>query len=223
MHFGSFNINIGDINAILVTHEHIDHVKSIATLSNKYNIPVYATCKTWNSMPLIHSKLSKDNIKNFTIDNEFKINSLKILPFSVPHDAAEPCGFNVFDGSKKISIATDLGHMNNSVFTYLKNSEFIFLESNYDQEVLKYSSYPYTLKQRILSDSGHMSNRYAGNLLSKCVGEKTKHVILAHISEHNNCKELVLEEVKEELKDINFNESKLILTEQNTASEMIEV
>ena len=204
MLFGSFNINICDINAILVTHEHIDHVKSIATLSNKYNIPVYATSKTWNSMPLIYSKLSEDNIKKFTIDNEFNINSLKILPFSVPHDAAEPCGFNVFDGSKKISIATDLGHMNNSVFTYLKNSEFIFLESNYDQEVLKYSSYPYTLKQRISGTNGHLSNSLAGKTLSKLADFGLNNALLVHLSKENNFPELAYESVYQEIKNNNF-------------------
>lgn len=145
----SINVSIENIDAILITHEHIDHTKSLHTISNKYNIPVFANTETWDSLPEQCNKI-ESNLKNyFTISEKFCINDLEIIPFSIPHDAANPCGFNIYNSSRKISIATDLGHMNQSILSHLKNSNFVMLESNYDPSVLKCSSYPYLLKKRI--------------------------------------------------------------------------
>ena len=110
-----------------------------------------------------------------------------------------------------------------TLLSKIKNKDFYIIETNYNDKMLSEGPYPYLLQQRIRGDSGHMSNRYAGSLLAKCIGLKTKHIILAHISEHNNDKNLVLEEVKDELKNTDFDCNKLILTEQNTPSEMIEI
>lgn len=145
----SINVSIQDINAILITHEHIDHTKSLHTIANKYNIPVYANSETWYALAEQCNKINP-NVKNyFNISEKFCINDLEIIPFEIPHDAANPCGFNIYNSGKKISIATDLGHMNKSILSNLKNSSFIMLESNYEPSVLKYSSYPYLLKKRI--------------------------------------------------------------------------
>lgn len=145
----SINVNIKDINAILITHEHIDHTKSLHTIANKYCIPVFANSETWNSLPCQCNKI-ESNLKNyFNISERFYINDLEILPFSIPHDAANPCGFNIYNSGQKISIATDLGHINKNIISHLQNSNFIMLESNYEPSVLKYSSYPYMLKKRI--------------------------------------------------------------------------
>ena len=145
----SINISINEINAILITHEHIDHTKSLHTLANKYSIPVFANSDTWDALPEECIKI-RTNLKNyFNVSEKFYIQDLEILPFSIPHDAANPCGFNIYNSGKKISIATDLGHINKSILSNLKNSSFIMLESNYEPSVLKYSSYPYSLKKRI--------------------------------------------------------------------------
>lgn len=127
------------------------------TLSNKYNIPIYITEKTWNALPF-KDKINKNNIIFFNILEDILIGDLKVFPFNTHHDAVEPCGFNIYNESKKISIATDLGHIDNTILNYLKNSSSILLESNYDPEVLKFSKYPYLLKQRISGTSGHLSN-----------------------------------------------------------------
>ena len=163
--------SITDMDAILVTHEHSDHVQSIGTISQKYDIPVYANLETWNAMEKQKNKMSPNNIRMFQNDEDFTLNDLTIHPFSTPHDAANPCGFNIHNGSKRLSIATDLGHMNNDLIAELYHSSFVFLESNYDPEILKVSKYPFPLKQRISGPHGHLSNSTAGktifNLLLK--------------------------------------------------------
>lgn len=208
----SINIDISDINAILVTHEHIDHVRGLGTISKRYNIPVYANYETWEAMPEQKAKITKDNIKLFDISKEFNIGDLKIFPFNTPHDAANPCGFNVFYKNKKISIATDLGHINSDVLRNLENSSFIMLESNYDPEILKCSSYPYSLKQRISGPDGHLSNCVAGQTISHLMNSGLKHVMLGHLSKENNFPELAYKTVVEQLISNNFNENTIKLS-----------
>lgn len=162
----AIDVSITDIDAILVTHEHSDHIQSIGTVSQKYDIPVYANLETWNAMEKQRNKIDKNNIHTFENDTDFQLNDLTIHPFSTPHDAANPCGFNIHNGSKKLSIATDLGHMNNELISELVDSSFIFLESNYDPEILKVSKYPFPLKQRISGPHGHLSNSTAGKTIS---------------------------------------------------------
>lgn len=119
------------------------------TLSKKYNIPVYTNSKTWSAMPNEAEKISEDNKRIIDVGNKFSIGDLDIIAFPIPHDAACPCGYNIFNSGKKISIATDVGNVSNQVMSYLENSDFALLESNYDPDILKYSSYPLRLKYRI--------------------------------------------------------------------------
>lgn len=194
-------MHIDNIDAILVTHEHTDHVSGLSVLSSKLNVPVYANNKTWDAM-----KREKDKIKNqktFNISEAFEIGSLKIFPFLLPHDAAAPCGFNIFDGKEKLSIATDLGHVDNKTFDHFLGSSSILLEANYDSEILKVSSYPYLLKQRISSPFGHLSNDMAGNTISKLVDSGLKNALLVHLSKENNFSELVYKTIEEKLNEKN--------------------
>ncbi len=192
------NINGENINAILVTHDHIDHTKSIASLSKKYNIPVYANKKTWSAIPNIATKIPDNLKKIFNISETFSIGDIKILPFHTPHDAADPCGFNLYNSNKKISIATDIGYISEELLNYLKDSSGILLESNYDPEILKYSSYPYVLKQRILSNTGHLSNLSAAKTLVKLYNSGLEKALLVHLSKENNFPELVYQTIKNE-------------------------
>ncbi len=200
----SIGIDITDIDAILVTHEHSDHIKSIGTLSKKYNIPVFANKETWKAMQTEAKKVPLDCQKTFLIDNNFSIGSLEICAFSIPHDAANPCGFNIFGSNKKISIATDIGHITPSIFTNLQNSSFLLLESNYDPEVLKCSSYPYQLKRRIAGPNGHLPNKDAGDIISKLIDSGLKSVMLGHLSKENNFPELAHQTVLDELISNNY-------------------
>jgi len=143
------NISPSSIDGILITHEHTDHVQGLGTLSKKFDLPVFVNQETLDAMPKQKDKLSDKNIKTFKVTDKFSIGDLDIKPFSIPHDAANPCGFNIWKDKKKISIATDIGHMTNNILKNLEESLFIMLEANYDPEVLKCSTYPFSLKSRI--------------------------------------------------------------------------
>lgn len=201
----SISVDVSSLNAILVTHEHIDHVKSLSTLSTKYNIPVFATSGTWDAMPEIKAKINLQNQKSFKSNDKFEIGDIKISPFSIPHDAADPCGFNLLCNDKKISIATDIGHMTKDIIHRLEDSSLLMLESNYDPEVLKCGSYPYRLKTRILGPTGHLPNSTAGKTISLLLNSGLKTAILGHLSKENNFPELAYSTVLEELRANNFN------------------
>lgn len=219
------NIDINDIDGILVTHEHIDHVKSLGTLSKRYNIPIYANDDTWNAMPAQKEKVLEENRKKFTIGENFEIKDLSFLPFSIPHDAANPSGFNIFNKDKKISIATDLGHITPEIFSYLSKSEFILLESNYDPNILKYSNYPYSLKQRISGPKGHLSNNNSGAIISNLMKTGLTSAMLGHLSKENNFPELAYKTVVEEIISNHHDETdvKVSVAKRDGPSSMIHI
>jgi len=202
-------VEANELDAILVTHEHSDHIKGLGTLSKKYNIPVYANKKTWEFMPEQNAKILDANKKIFNPSEPFEIGDLKISPFEIPHDAANPCGFNIFHDNKKISIATDIGHMTSNVIHKLEDSSFLLLESNYDPNVLKCSKYPYLLKTRIAGPNGHLPNEEAGKTISYLLHSGLKQVMLGHLSKENNFPELAYKTVVDELIENKYNENSL--------------
>lgn len=220
----SINIDPTGIDAILITHEHSDHIKGISTFSKKYNIPVYANKETWDCLKQHKEKLDEENIKYFSF-NKFNIGDLSIVPFSIPHDAANPCGFNVYHKDKKISIATDIGHMTNEIVENLTNSSFVLLEANYDLNVLKCSRYPYPLKQRISGPNGHLSNDVAGKTISYLANHGLKTVMLGHLSKENNFPELAYKTVVEHLIENNINNDsfKLSVADRYNVSPIIDI
>lgn len=203
----SINVEIESISAILITHEHSDHTQSIATLSKKYNIPIYANKKTWDAMVDKKSKISENNIFYFNNNKPFTLDDLTIFPFDIPHDAANPCGFSISDSDSKISIATDIGHMTDSILNNLKDSNFVLLESNYEPDVLKCSPYPFRLKQRIASPIGHLSNIEAGKTINYLSNNGVKNIMIGHLSNENNFPELAYKSVLEQIddKDLHLN------------------
>lgn len=205
----SIDVNPNDLNAILVTHEHSDHIKGLGTLSKKYNIPVYANQKTWDAMPEQNSKVVENNKKYFNPSENFEIGDLKIHPFKIPHDAANPCGFNFFHENKKMSVATDIGHMTSNIIHTLEDSTFLLLESNYDPNVLKCSKYPYLLKERIAGPNGHLPNGEAGKTISYLLNSGLKKVMLGHLSKENNFPELAYKTVMDELIENKYNENNI--------------
>lgn len=205
----SFKVDINEIDAILVTHEHTDHVQSLGTISRKYKIPVYATKETFDAMPKQTEKIAYSNINYFNSNETFEINDLIIKPFSIPHDAANPCGFNIINNDKKISIATDIGNMNLEILNKLEGSSFLLLESNYEPQLLMCSSYPYSLKKRISSNIGHLPNEMAGKTIAYLLDSGLEQVILGHLSKENNFPELAYKTVVEQLMKKNFDENSI--------------
>lgn len=184
----SLGVSISDINGILISHEHSDHIKGSEIIAKKYNIPIYATTKTWEAM----SKYKiNDSLKKFFVpEKQFKIGDIKVLPFSIPHDAADPCAFSLFSGTKKITIATDIGHIDDELIKKMYDSDILLIESNYDRDTLLCGPYPYLLKKRIQSDHGHLSNEMAGKAIKKLYENGVSNIILGHLSKENNFPEL---------------------------------
>ena len=210
----SIEVNPSSINAILVTHEHADHIKGLSTISRKFDIPVFATKETFDAMPKQSEKISEKNIKFFNPNEKFFIEDLEVLPFSIPHDAANPCGFNIIKyNNTQISIATDIGHMTKTIVDKLEGSKFILLESNYDTEVLKCCAYPFKLKSRIASENGHLSNTMAGKTITYLTKNgNLKTAMLGHLSKESNFPALAYQTVVDELISNNANNDSLSLS-----------
>ena len=221
----SIEIDPSSIDAILVTHEHSDHVKGLGTISKKFDIPVYSTQKTFDAMPIQTEKLKENNIKIINPSEKFSINDLEIQPFSIPHDAVDPCGFNISkNSSQQISIATDIGHMTKSIVNMLEGSQFILLESNYDTEVLKCCAYPYKLKTRIASDIGHLSNTMAGKTISYLLKNgNLSTAILGHLSKESNFPELAYRTVIDEIISNNNDNFNLSVASRDLPGKLINI
>lgn len=192
--------NPNDIDGIFITHEHIDHVKGVGVLSRRYNIPIYANELTWSGMEKTIGKIKEENIKIIDKDS-INIKDMSICSYRIPHDAADPMGYSIYCGKNKVSIATDLGYFSKEVEEGIKNSNVILLESNHDEQMLKFGPYPYTLKRRILSDVGHLSNHDCGKAIVNMIKYNCKKVILGHLSKTNNYPELAYETVVSVLRE----------------------
>lgn len=190
-----------DIDAILITHEHVDHIGGLGVISRKYNIPVYATRDTLDAIKS-YDKLGKieyDIFHPIAPDVEWGIKDLKIKAFSTSHDAADSVAYTVMQGKKKCAVATDMGNFTDYTVGNLKGCDVVLLEANHDVRMLQVGPYPYQLKQRILSDSGHLSNETSGRLLSQILHDNMGHIILGHLSKENNMPELAYETVRLEI------------------------
>ena len=184
------------LSGIIITHEHSDHVKGAGILSRRFTIPVYISKRTFNAC----SGLGKiADLKYFECGTSFTIAGIKIHPFSISHDAADPAGLTMEYNEMKIGIATDLGIVTNLVKERLKNSDLLYLESNHDPRMLMNGSYPWHLKKRIQDRHGHLSNQDAVKLVNQLKTDRLQHVILAHLSEENNHPHLAAQKMIEGL------------------------
>lgn len=190
----SINQNPNDIDAILVTHEHIDHVKGVGVLSRRYDIPIYTNKLTWNAMLKSIGKIKEHNIK-VICNNYIKIKDMDIISYKISHDAADPRGYKICNKNKCACIATDLGFFSDEIKENLSQADVILLESNHDVEMLKFGPYPYTLKRRILGKKGHLSNDDCGKAILDILNTKFKKIILGHLSKINNYPDLAYKTV----------------------------
>ena len=175
------------LNAVLVTHEHSDHISGAGVLCRKLKIPVYATEATWHAMDRKVGAIPPELRVTFDKSQDFYVGDIGVVPFLIPHDAAEPVGYRLWGGNVSISTATDLGHFPRAIRDQIAGSSLVLLESNHDPDMLRMNGkYSQRLKQRILSNHGHLSNDACADALLQLVDGGTQHVILGHLSGENN-------------------------------------
>ena len=177
-----------DIDGILITHEHSDHISGLGVLARKYEIPIYATAGTIEAMRYDKSlgNLEEGLFREVQEDKKLTIKDLTVNPMHISHDAAQPVGYRISYGNKKVAVCTDLGVYNDYTVECLKGMDALLLEANHDVNMLQVGPYPYYLKQRILGDRGHLSNENAGRLLCEILHDNLKSIVLGHLSKENN-------------------------------------
>lgn len=181
------------LNAILITHEHNDHILGAGVLARRYHLPIYATQGTWNGMAGKVGEIAPEYRRVFDAQQDFYLGSIGVAPFSIPHDAADPVGYRLYGGSVSLATATDLGYFSSRVKDAIGGSDLVLLESNHDPDMLKANDhYSAALKKRILGRYGHLSNQSCAEALVQLVHTGVKNVILGHLSGENNRPELAL-------------------------------
>lgn len=212
----SINVNPKDIDAILISHTHVDHIKGLQVFLHKFNTKVYLTQKMQPELSYI------ENYK-FINSNNFNIKDITIDIIKTSHDASDSHGFILTNNNSSMVYVTDTGYINVKYHEILKNRNLYIFESNHDVEMLSNSNYPFQLRKRILSDKGHLSNYDSAKYLSEFIGDNTKYIMLAHLSEENNTQELAYETLIDRLNKTNKHVDNIIIAEQDKETELIEI
>lgn len=209
------SLSFSNFSGILITHCHKDHTKGLASLIKKTNLNVYIPKEMYESL--------KEYIpypKCIFIEDEFNINDVEIQLIHTSHDAPYSVGFIITHDDKSIAYVTDTGYINRKYLSKMVGKDAYIIESNHDEVMLMDGPYPRFLKERVISDKGHLSNKTTAKYLKKIIGNNTKHIILAHLSEKNNTEKKALEAMNEEELD---KKAKIIIARQNEESDLIEV
>lgn len=190
-----------EIDGVLITHEHSDHIQGLGVLSRKYELPIYATKGTIEGISGSTSlgKMPDGLFHTIRADEPFRLGDIEVKPFAISHDACEPTGYRFECGGRSAAVATDLGKYDEYTVSNLTGLDAVLLEANHDIHMLEVGGYPYYLKQRILGDKGHLSNELSGRLLCDILHDNLKHIILGHLSKENNYARLAYETVKLEV------------------------
>lgn len=223
------NIGVDIPEAIVITHEHCDHISGLGILQRRYNIPMFMTSDTLR-MVRYDSKLGKlntDLLFEIERDKPFNVGNLEITPFRINHDALEPVAFRISSNNKSVAIATDMGEFDDYTIDNLKGLDAVLLEANHDVRLLEYGSYTYDLKQRIRSSLGHLSNEDSARLLCEIASERLKHVFLGHLSGENNypilAKNTVIDYLENYREDLDINEINIEVVTKKNISKVVEV
>lgn len=203
-----------DLSGVLLTHDHTDHTKSARQLSDRYGVPVIATRGTLGREPLRDA----ENARPIDTDRPFRLGSLEVLPFKVPHDAYEPVGFKISGHGGTVTVTTDLGFVPTEVQRHLHDNDLLILEANHDVEMLQNGPYPTFLKRRVLGQHGHLSNRATGDALAACRDRVPAQVWLAHLSPTNNCPDTALSAITERLQAVDLGHVAVQVAERHRPS-----
>lgn len=196
-----YGVDLSSIMAVLITHDHYDHIKSAGYLGEKMHIPIYATREVHRG--IANSPLIRHSLNGSTVHVEkgmpFQIEEIRITPFHVPHDSIDNSGYFFEFDNQTLTLATDVGAITKEVAHYVSKANHLIIESNYDEELLENGRYPYHLKQRITSGTGHLSNRQTAEFLANSYTSNLRNIWLCHLSGDNNHPELAYKTVKEQL------------------------
>ena len=197
----TYDLTARDMDAILVTHEHIDHIAGLGVMARRYGLPIYATQDTITAIKNTSSvgKIDDGLFHPITPDEKFTIGDIEINPIHISHDAADPVAYRLEAYGKKAAVLTDLGYYDDYIVNHMRDLDCVLLESNHDKRMLEAGPYPYSLKVRIMGDKGHLSNDTCGQLLSEILNDDIKHIFLGHLSHENNYSELALQTVESEI------------------------
>lgn len=197
----NLGITPAELDGILITHEHIDHINGLGVLARKYEIPIFTTEGTMHAIMDMKSTGTIDSALYHILkaDEKVTIKDLTVNPMAISHDAAEPVAYRIQYGKQKIGVITDLGVYNDYTIESLQDMDALLLEANHDVNMLQVGPYPYYLKKRILGNRGHLSNENSGRLLNRLLHDKMQAVLLGHLSRENNLPELAYETVRVEI------------------------
>ncbi len=223
----SIGLDPRTLSAVLITHEHSDHVGGLATLAKKLNVPVFmtgATHQAWaRSLRDDAGELPKlRRLEIFSAGRSFQIADVTVTAFTIPHDAADPVGFTLRAEGTKIAIATDLGYIPRSVCDHLRRCDVLIVESNHDLEMLRVGPYPWSVKQRVMSRVGHLSNESLAQFFAKDYDKGASYIVLAHLSEQNNHPEVARKAAEDALgPQRTLLENRILLAAQDAPTESI--
>jgi len=203
--FQQIDADPSELDGILVTHEHSDHIKGLGILARKYNLPIYANDKTWKAMEAGIGKVELDQKFHFEANKVQTFGNIDVESFSVSHDAVDPMFFTFHHDNKKVALVTDLGYVSERIKKTIEGANAFIFEANHDISMLQMGKYPWSVKRRILGDYGHVSNEDSGLALSDVITNETKRVYLAHLSKDNNMKELARMSVDQVLQERGIN------------------
>lgn len=202
--FRSINCSPKELDGILVTHEHSDHIKGLGVFARRYDLPIYANAKTWAAMDGMIGNIPTEQKFEFPVETVKSFGDLDVESFAVSHDAAEPMFYIFHYEGKKLTLATDIGYVSDRMKGMIKDSDMYVFEANHDVNMLMMGRYPWNVKRRILSDKGHVSNEDAAHALADIIGTNTSRIYLAHLSRDNNMKDLARLSVQQVLEQRGF-------------------
>jgi phosphoribosyl 1,2-cyclic phosphodiesterase len=188
--FAKIDRDMKKLSGILVTHEHSDHIKGLGVVARKYNIPVFANTKTWHAMDGHIGNIPTELCYHFDMETVKTFGAMDIQSFAVSHDAADPMFYTFYENGRKLVVITDTGYVSDRMKGHIAAADAYVFESNHDVSMLQMGKYPWSIKRRILSDVGHVSNEDAAVAMSDVVAEKPTQIYLAHLSKDNNMKDL---------------------------------